>query len=181
MGEAIRRGLEAAYSPGRVPIDQATEDLIAEIEEVARELLYYGSWRGDREVFDVFRAALIALLLNHQGQTEPNRAAAESFQRVFGKRSSDDIGMLIAHAAIFAQGRERRGRLTGPTGLTGPAESSSSEEPATSRVGPPDRDRRRKQDMSKAPSGPTGLINSPESRELTNSESGPNGNVDRQE
>jgi hypothetical protein len=121
MGEEIRRRLELTFAGEGVPTDEITDEVIGEIKEIARDLARYGLWHADPDVFGVFVAALNALLRNHQPRSEPKPETKAHFRAVYGDKTSEDIGLILAHAAIFAYGRERSGILTGPTGLTGPA------------------------------------------------------------
>ena len=121
MGEEIRRRLEYAFKVTEAASDEITEEIIAEIRDVARDLSQYGPWHADRDAYDVFKATLNALLLNHQPRSEPKPETKAHFQAVYGVKTAEEIGLILAQAAIFSYGRERRGALTGPTGLTGPA------------------------------------------------------------
>ena len=98
--------------------------MIAEIIEIARDLLRYGSWHADPDAFNVFKAALNALLSNHRPRSDPKPETKAHFRAVYGDKTPEDIGLILAHAAIFAYGRDRRGGFTGPTGLTGPTRAN---------------------------------------------------------
>jgi hypothetical protein len=120
MGEEIRRRLEYTFAVAGTPIDEITDEVIAEIRDIATDLSRYGPLYADSFVFGVFKAAVNALLSNHQPPSEQPEIRSR-FRAVYGDKPAADIGLIIAQAAIFAYGRERRGGLTGPTGLTGPA------------------------------------------------------------
>jgi hypothetical protein len=121
MGEEIRRRLEYAFAAAGTSSDAITDELLAETNDIARDLSRYGLWHADRHAFDVFKSAVNALLSNHQPRGEPKPETKAHFQTVYGAKTAEEIGLILAHAAIFSYGRERRGGLTGPTGLTGPA------------------------------------------------------------
>src|ERR1700751_4932163 len=70
MGEEIRRRLELTFAGEGAPTDQITDEVITEIGEISRDLLRYGPWHADPAAFNVFKAALNALLLNHQPRSE---------------------------------------------------------------------------------------------------------------
>ncbi len=125
MGEEIRRRLEYAFKAEEAASDEITEEIIAEIRDIARDLSRYGPWHTDRDAYDVFKATLNGLLLNHQPRNEPKPETKARFQAVYGVKTAEEIGLILAQAAIFSYGRERRGALTGPTGLAGPATGST--------------------------------------------------------
>jgi hypothetical protein len=126
MGEEIRRRLEYAFSAEGTPTDESTDTVLAEMKEIARDLSRYGPWETDPLVFDVLKASVNALLLNRQPRGEPKPETRARFHAVYGDKLPADIGLILAQAAIFACGRERRGGLTGPTGLaTGLTDSTS--------------------------------------------------------
>jgi hypothetical protein len=119
MSEEIRRRLELTFAGEGAPTDEITNEVIAEIREIASDLSRYGSWHTDRDAFDVFKAAVNALLSSHQPRGEPNPDTTAHLRAVYGEKTSADIGLILAHAAIFAYRKERTGGLTGParTGL----------------------------------------------------------------
>jgi hypothetical protein len=121
MGEEIRRRLELTFAGEGAATDEITDEVVAEIREIARDLSRYAPWHADGDAFDVFKAAVNALLSNHWPRGDPRPETKAHLRGVYGEKTPEDIGLILAHAAIFAYGRDRRGGLTGPTGLTGPA------------------------------------------------------------
>ena len=115
MSEEIRRRLELTFAGEGAPTDEITNEVTAEIREIASDLSRYGSWHTDRDAFDVFKAAVIALLSNHQPRSEANPETTARLRAVYGEKTSEDIGLILAHAAIFAYRKERTGRAH-PTG-----------------------------------------------------------------
>ena len=114
MSEEIRRRLELTFAGEGAPTDEITDEVMAEIREIAADLSRYGSWHTDRDAFDVFKAAVNALLSTHQPRSEPNPETKAHLRAVYGEKTSEDIGLILAHAAIFAYRKERAGGLTGP-------------------------------------------------------------------
>jgi len=114
MSEEIRRRLEMTFADEGAPTDESTNEVTAEIREIASDLSRYGSWHTDRDAFDVFKAAVIALLSNHQPRSEANPETTARLRAVYGEKTSEDIGLILAHAAIFAYRKERTGGLTRP-------------------------------------------------------------------
>jgi hypothetical protein len=148
MGEEIRRRLELTFAGEGAPTDEITDEVIAEIREIARDLSRYAPWHTDGDAFDVFKAAVNALLSNHRPRGDRKPETKAHLQAVYGDKTPEDIGLILAHAAIFAYGRDRRGGLTGPTGLTGPA---------TGPTGSIDLGRRSIGPGSTGPTGPSGV------------------------
>jgi hypothetical protein len=112
MSEEIRRRLELTFAGEGAPTDEITNEVITEIREIASDLSRYGSWHTDRDTFDVFKAAVNVLLSNHQPRSEPIPETKAHMRAVYGEKTSEDIGLILAHAAIFAYRKERTGPAT---------------------------------------------------------------------
>ena len=132
MSEEIRRRLEMTFAGEGPPTDEITNEVTGEIREIAGDLSRYGSWHTDRDAFDVFKAAVIALLSNHQPRSEANPETTARLRAVYGEKTSEDIGLILAHAAIFAYRKERAGGLTRPA----TADFETEVEKLTSPTGP---------------------------------------------
>src|SRR5262245_12248625 len=66
MGEEIRRRLEYALRASEPPADKVTEVVLEQISRIAGNLAARETWHDSRFVFDVFRAAVNAVLLHHR-------------------------------------------------------------------------------------------------------------------
>ncbi len=85
-----------------------TSELLAEIKEIA-ELSLAEPWYEDRFAFEVFKAAISALLLGHQPKAEAQAETKAKFQATWGDENPETIGKLIARLAIVSYAKERFG------------------------------------------------------------------------
>lgn len=109
LGEEIRSKLQIALDIALVPGDHTTDELLEQIKDIARDLSRDEPWYANRFVFDVFKAAIDALLLSHRPDSEAKPEAKDHLQAVYGGENPETIGRIIARAAIYAYGRERVG------------------------------------------------------------------------
>lgn len=123
MGEEIRRRLEHAFEAAETPADEITGELLDQIRDIARDLSDREEWHTSRFVFDVFKAAVDALLARHQPSNETKAETVAHLKAVWGDKEPEEMGRFIAGAAIYAYARERQGKafLEGPTGPPAPA------------------------------------------------------------
>jgi hypothetical protein len=71
MGEEIRRRLEASFGvEGDPRRDPKTGELLEKIGRLALNMPLNGPWHADREVFEVFKAAINATLSSYQPSSE---------------------------------------------------------------------------------------------------------------
>jgi hypothetical protein len=118
MGEEIRRRLEYALEAAETPADEITGELLDQIREIARDLSDLEEWHSSRFVFDVFKAAVEALLARHQPSDETKAETIAHLKAVWGDKEPEEMGRFIAGAAAYAHARERVGKafLEGPPG-----------------------------------------------------------------
>lgn len=112
LGEEIRRKLQIALEAADaalMPGDDTTSELLDQIKDIARDLSRGEPWYANRFTFDVFKAAVEALLLELQPRTEANPETKAHLQAAYRAEKPEDIGLLMARAAIIAFARERRG------------------------------------------------------------------------
>jgi hypothetical protein len=109
LGEEIRRLLEASIEAAQTPSDEITGELLDQIKEIEAHSLD-APWHADRFAFDVFKAAINALLSSHQPTGEENPETRAKFQATWGEENPETIGRLIARLAMVAFARERWGQ-----------------------------------------------------------------------
>ena len=118
MGEEIRQRLEYAFEAAETPADEITGELLDQIRDIARDLSDREEWHSSRFVYDVFKAAVNALLSRHQPSNQTEAETVDNLKAVWGDKAAEEMGRFIAGAAIYAYARERIGQrfLDGPTG-----------------------------------------------------------------
>ena len=112
LGEEIRRKLQLAFEAADaalMPGDHTTGELLDQIKDFARDLSRDEPWYANQFTFKVFRAAIEALLLDLQPRTEGKPETKAHLQAVYRAEKPEDIGLLMARAAIIAYSRERGG------------------------------------------------------------------------
>jgi hypothetical protein len=114
LGEEVRRQLQVAFAAGQGalgPGDNTTGELLNQIKDIAADLSRDGPWYSDQFVFDVFKSAIDALLLEHLlEQGPPTDASPEIVARLKAKyrlEKPEDIGLLIARVITSVYARER--------------------------------------------------------------------------
>ncbi len=111
LGEEIRRRLlEISPDVATTPVDEITTEVLQQISDIARDLSGDEPLWADRFAFDVFKAAINALLSSHQPSSEPKPETRARLQAVYGHEDPGTIGLIIARAAILAYSRERWGQ-----------------------------------------------------------------------
>jgi hypothetical protein len=112
LGEEIRRKLQFALEAAdaaAMPGEHTTGELLDQIKDIARDLSSDEPWYANRFTFDVFKAAIEALLLDLQPRAEARPETKAHLQAVYRAEKPEDIGLLMARAAIIAYARERQG------------------------------------------------------------------------
>jgi hypothetical protein len=109
LGEEIRRLLEASVEAAQTPSDEITSELLDQIKEIANFSLQE-RWYADRFAFDVFKAAINALLSSHQPSGEVKPETKAKLQATYGGETPDAIGRIIAQVTIHVFARERWGQ-----------------------------------------------------------------------
>ena len=92
-----------------MPSDHTTGELLDQIKDFARDLSRDEPWYANQFTFTVFKAAIEALLLDLQPRTEAKPETKAHLQAVYRTEKPEDIGLLMARAAIIAYARERGG------------------------------------------------------------------------
>lgn len=100
LGEEIRRRIQIAFSAATG--DRYTDKLLDQIKEIARELSRDEPWYANRYTFDVFKAAIDALLLSHLPSGEAKQETKANLQAVYGDEKPENIGRIIARVISIA-------------------------------------------------------------------------------
>jgi hypothetical protein len=108
LGEEIRRRLQIALDAAETPSDEVTDEVIAQIKDVARDVK--DAWHTDPFVFSVFKAVINTLLYSHQPSGDANPDTRSRLQTLYGDENPETIGRIIAHVAMKAYARERLGK-----------------------------------------------------------------------
>jgi hypothetical protein len=118
LGEEIRRRLQYAFDAAETPSDEVTDEVLNQIKDIFRDVSRDEPWHANRFAYDVTKAAINALLSNHQPSNEGKPETKAHLQAVYGEEKPENIGRMIARLAIIAYGRERWGKafLEGPKG-----------------------------------------------------------------
>lgn len=113
LGEEIRRRLEHAQEHAlaalEAPRDDITDELLAQIRDITRDVSCDEPWHTNRFTFDVIKAAVNALVSSHQPSSDAKPETIAHLEAVYGDKNPEIIGRIIARAAIFAYDRERWG------------------------------------------------------------------------
>ena len=108
MGEEIRRRLEASFeAEAETPTDPKTSELLDQIRDIARDLSRREEWHSSRFVFEVFKAAVNALLARYQPSNETKAETIARLKGVWGDKEPEEMGRFIAGAANYAYSHER--------------------------------------------------------------------------
>jgi hypothetical protein len=95
MGEEIRRRLEASFA-AEAPSDPKTRELLDKIERLALNTPLDEPWHADREVFEVFKAAINATLSSYQPSSETPGPTGR-LQSAYGQDATPEtIGRILA-------------------------------------------------------------------------------------
>ena len=113
LGEEIRRKLQIAFEADdttAMPGDEATEELLDQIHDIARDLSRDGPWYADAFKVDVLNAAVNTLLLVRRPSDEANPEIRARLQAEYGEEKAEAIGRLLSRATMIAHSREGAGR-----------------------------------------------------------------------
>lgn len=106
MGEEIRRRLQFSIDAEKISSDPTTRELLGQIEDIARDLSSDEPWFANQFAFDVFKAAVDALLLSRRPSGEAEQGTRAKLQATYGDEKPETIGRIIARHAIIAYARE---------------------------------------------------------------------------
>ena len=110
LGEEIRRQLQMALEAGE-PGDHTTGELLNQIKDIAADLSRDAPWYSDQFVFDVFKSAIDALLLEHLleqwPRTESNPEIEARLKTKYKLEKPEEIGLLAARVIMSVYARER--------------------------------------------------------------------------
>jgi hypothetical protein len=111
LGEEIRRRLQLSLDAEQLPHDEETDVLLDAIKMIERNLSLdepWHTWHGNRFSFDVFKAAINALLSNYQPSAEAQPGTMTKLQAMYGPdEKPETIGRIMARMAIVARGGAR--------------------------------------------------------------------------
>ena len=113
LGEEIRRKLQIAFEADdttAMPGDEATEELLDKIHDIARDLSRDGPWYADAFKVDVLNATVNTLLLVRRPSGEANPEIRTRLQAEYAEEKAEAIGRLLARATMIAHSREGAGR-----------------------------------------------------------------------
>jgi hypothetical protein len=109
LGEEIRRKLQIAFEADdatAMPGDDATEELLDQIHDIARDLSRDEPWHADAFKVDVLNAAVNTLLLVRRPSGEANPEIRTRLQAEYAEEKAEAIGRLLARATMIAHSRE---------------------------------------------------------------------------
>ena len=112
LGDEIRRLIQEAMDAAdaaQTP-DETTNELLSMISEIAQGLSRDEPWFSNRFAFDVFKAAINELLLNHQPSGDAGSETGTKLKAIYGDEKPETIGRIIARHAMYAFDRERYGQ-----------------------------------------------------------------------
>lgn len=114
LGEEVRRQLQVAFAAGQAalePGDHTTGELLDQIKDIAADLSGDAPWYSDQFVFDVFKSAIDALLLEHLleqwPRTESNPEIEARLKAKYRLEKPEEIGLLVARVIMSVYARER--------------------------------------------------------------------------
>jgi hypothetical protein len=118
LGEEIRRRLQMTFAEDSLamPGDGVTEEVLDQIEDIARDLSRDEPWYTDAFKVDVLNAAVTTLLLSRRLSSVDRLSNVEKpeirarLTDKYGEEKPDAIGRLLAHATMIAYSREGAGR-----------------------------------------------------------------------
>jgi hypothetical protein len=113
LGEEIRRRLQMAFEAAdtlAMPGDDVTEEVLDQIDDMARDLSHEEPWHADAFKVDILSAAVSTLLLKRRPSSEGNPEVRARLQAEYGEEKADAIGRLLARATMIAHSREGAGR-----------------------------------------------------------------------
>lgn len=97
MGEEIRDRLEASFeAEAGARSDPKTRELLEKIERLALNIPLNEPWHADREVFEIFKAAINATLSSYQPSNEPSGPKGR-LQNMYGQEATPEtVGRVLA-------------------------------------------------------------------------------------
>ena len=105
LGDEIRRRLRMSFDVEDARRDRTTRELLDEIEQVATTASFEEPWHANRFAFEVFKAAINALISSHEPSSDAPAIVA-GLQKVYGPDAKPEtIGRILAGVFISQRGR----------------------------------------------------------------------------
>jgi len=105
LGEEIRRRLEASFdAEAEASVDPKTSELLDEIKRIALNMPLDEPWHADRDAYEVFEAAIKAVLSKYQ----PSNKAPASTSRLHAMYGPDAKAETVGRILAGVTGTYRR-------------------------------------------------------------------------
>ena len=115
LGDQIRRRIQMSFGAEDLRRDRITSRLLDEIEQVVVASSIHEPWYANRFAFQMFKAAIDALISSLEPNSEAPSIAVVELQRVYGPdANAETVGRILAGVFIS---RRPRGDDVEPTRL----------------------------------------------------------------